>query len=75
MNNDVYPYIRSNNLAAYLSKNEIRYVIDFLNMFSPTARQAGGYDEIEFLNRLRPIQTFDKGEYDWKYLTLFEFTP
>ena len=75
MNNDVQPYIRFNNLPTYISENRIRYLIDFANMFSKTARKAGGYDDSEFINRLRPVQVFDEGEFDWKYLTLFEIMP
>ena len=75
MNNDVHPYIRSNNLPTYISENRIRYLIDFANMFSKTARKAGGYDDSEFLNRLHPIRVFDEGEFGWKYLTLLEIIP
>jgi len=65
MNNDVQPYINSNNLPIYLSEKKIQYVVDFLNLNSDIAHQAGGYDDSEFLNRLHPVRVFDEGEFDW----------
>jgi len=44
-------------------------------MFFNVARQTGGYDDSEFLNWLHSVRVFDEGEFDWKYLTLFEISP
>jgi hypothetical protein len=72
MNDEVQPYIKTNQLPLYIDDENITYVVDYANMFSPLARIAGGYDDQDFLTRLNPIQVFDQGEYGWKYMTLYE---
>lgn len=76
VNNDIYPYAVSNRLPAYLSERGIRYILDFKNMFAPSFAARGGYDDADFLSRLKPIQTFDEGQFtEFKFLRLYEIEP
>lgn len=72
VNNDIYLYAVNNDLPAYLSSRKICYVIDFENMLTHEPyRVRGGYDDPDFLTKLKPIMVFDRGEYKWRYLTLY----
>ncbi len=76
VNDNVYPYIVTNNLAAYLAQQNITYVLDFRKMFTDEKRRRrGGYDDRQFLNSLRPTVMFDNGQYgSWKFLTLYKLS-
>jgi hypothetical protein len=73
VNNDIYPYAVNNRLPSYLEEKDVRYVIDFQMMFSPGFRQRGGYDDPFFLEKLKPVITFDQGEFPpWQFLTIYQ---
>jgi hypothetical protein len=72
VNNDIYPYAVSNRLPEYLQAQGIRHILDFENMFAPVFAARGGYEDPEFLARLKPIKTFDEGQYiEFKFLRLY----
>jgi hypothetical protein len=72
VNNDIYPFILSNSLAAYLDSKQITYLVDSQSMVDDgKLRQRGGYDDPAFLLRLKAIKTFDSGIGSWKSLTLY----
>ncbi|NOY98204.1 MAG: hypothetical protein GXP40_03230 [Chloroflexi bacterium] len=77
VNDDIYAYAVNNRLPVYLLQQDVRYIIDFENMFSDEAlRLSGGYDDDVFLNSLQPIKVFDDGQYGWwKYMTLYRLPP
>lgn len=76
VNNDIYPYAIHNTLPTYLYEKDIRYVIDYENLFlAPYMRRRGGYDNAEFLKTLHPLQAFDDGRYGYGRLTLYELVP
>lgn len=76
VNNDIYPYAISNRLPAYLDERDIRYILDFENMFAPSFAARGGYADPSFLARLQPIKTFDEGQFtEFKFLRLYEIRP
>ncbi len=59
-----------------MKQNDIKYIIDTSNMIEEQYyRSRGGYDDEQFLNALYPVKVFDKGEYFWKYLTLYQLRP
>jgi len=71
VNNDIYPFAKNNQLEEYLDKVRIRYVVDFVNMFSSDKRRRrGGYDSPKFLRRLVPLKSFDNRSEGWRELTL-----
>lgn len=72
VNNDIYKYAVANRLPAYLRDKHIAYVVDFPKMLESDAARRGGYSDPAFLSSLRPIQTFDRGDYSvWRNLTLY----
>ena len=71
VNNEIYPYILSNTLPAYLDSKNITYIIDSQSMLDETFRLRGGYDDPAFIQRLVPIKLFDQGGFDWQPLTLY----
>ncbi len=76
VNNDIYPYAVQNTLPAYLQKNNIRYILDFENMFHPPFPKRGGYANAAFLESLKPIKEFDKGQFtEFKFLRLYRIDP
>lgn len=76
VNNDIYPYAVGNNLPAYLRLKNIRYILDYENMFHPPFPKRGGYDDDEFFQRLMPIEEFDRGEFfEFKFLRLYRIDP
>lgn len=76
VNNDIYPYAVSNTLPSYLRSKNIRYLLDFENMFHPPFTRRGGYDDQNFLSNLVALKTFDRGQYfEFKYLTLYWIDP
>lgn len=76
VNNDIYPYVVRNNLPAYLRAKNIRYILDFENMFHPPFTRRGGYEDAYFLAHLRPMKTFDHGEFvEFKFLRLYRIAP
>jgi hypothetical protein len=73
VNDDIFPYAASNRLPEYLSSHNIRYIIDFDNMFFYSfIRMRGGFNDISFLESLQPIRHFGGAEYSWKNLTLYK---
>ena len=70
VNNSIYPYIKSNNVPEYLKKENIRYIVDFSNMYRDPYPRRGGYNNNDFLHTLKPIYTFDSGQYYWNYLCI-----
>ena len=76
VNDDIYGYAVNNELPFYLRKIGVDYVIDFKQMFTHKPwRVKGGYDDVDFLNSLQPVKTFDNGQYGFKYLTLYRLLP
>jgi hypothetical protein len=76
VNDDIYAYAVSNELPLYLRKKGVKYIIDFKQMLTYKPwRVKGGYDDVDFLNNLHPIKTFDDGQYGLKYLTLYRLLP
>jgi len=76
VNNDIYPYAVSNGLPTYLHLKNIRYILDFENMFHPPLPKRGGYDDADFLNHLTPVKEFDQGEFvEFKFLKLYRIEP
>lgn len=76
VNNDIYPYAVSDDLPAYLREKNIRYILDYENMFHPPFPERGGYDDAEFLERLTPIREFGHGEFiEFKFLRLYRIDP
>jgi len=76
VNNDVYPYVVRNDLPTYLRAKDIRYLLDFENMFHPPFTERGGYDDANFLAHLKPIKAFDQGEFvEFKFLRLYRVEP
>lgn len=76
VNNDIYPYVRADNLPAYLREKNIRYILDYENMFLPPFPERGGYDDAEFLGRLTPVREFGRGEFiEFKFLRLYRIDP
>lgn len=76
VNNDIYPYVVRNDLPAYLRAKNIRYILDFENMFYPPFTKRGGYEDADFLAHLTPIKTFDQGEFvEFKFLRLYRIEP
>jgi len=72
VNESIHPYAVSNRLPAYLKQENILYVIDFQTMLMPVYAKRGGYDDLDFLEKLIPITQFDEGQFPvWKYLTLY----
>jgi len=75
VNNDIFRYARRNELPRYIDERDIRYILDFDNMFdSEQRRKRGGYDCASFLDRLRVVRTFDNRSSGWRGLTLYEVT-
>ena len=74
VNNDIYMYAINNTLPSYLSSKDIKYIIDFKNMLDYEGyRLRSGYNDLEFLENLKPIMVFDHGEYRWwQNLTLYQ---
>ncbi len=73
VNNDIRLYAATNTTFEYIQKNNIEYVLDFDNMFRTLAVQRGGYNDPQFLTKLKPIMVFDKGQYPiWEHLTLYK---
>jgi hypothetical protein len=59
VNDDVYPYIKSNNLASYIVDQHIRYLLDesaYIETRRP--RILGGYDSERFLKMPSLVQAF-----------------
>jgi hypothetical protein len=76
VNNDIHFYAVNNDLPVYLSNKDICYIIDFERMLTTESlRVRGGYDDAEFLASLQPVTVFDDGEYEWRYLTLYYWSP
>jgi hypothetical protein len=76
VNNDVYRYVIARSLPSYIRERRIEYLVDFGNMFEKKAAERGGYYDPPFLSSLRPLVTFDQGEYPgWKHLTLYKIEP
>ena len=76
VNNDIYDYATTNRLPVYISDNHIKYILDFENMITENKRRKkGGYDDMEFIARLKPIKVFGDGNYYWKHMTLYEIKP
>lgn len=76
MNSEIYEYAATNRLSAYILCSNIRYLVDFENMFlNKRARLRGGYDDPKFIDMLKPVKVFDDGRYYWKHLTLYEIEP
>lgn len=72
VNNEIYQYAIHNNLPTYISKKNICYIVDFENMLTiPAFRIRGGYDDIQFIAHLTPKLVFDRGQYEWRYLTVY----
>lgn len=76
VNNDIYKYARSNELAAYVDERQIEYIVDFVNVLSSEdLRRRGGYDSPAFLRRLVPLKRFDNRSDGWHRLTLYRVRP
>lgn len=43
MNDEIYPYIKSDHLECYFVKKRINYIVDFPSMFQDYCKQRGGY--------------------------------
>jgi hypothetical protein len=43
MNDEIYPYIKADQLECYLVKKQIDYIVDFPSMFQNYCKQRGGY--------------------------------
>lgn len=75
VNDDIYDYAVDNRLPSYLSQQNVRYIIDFEQMFNDEVmRLRGGYNDEAFLNSLEPVKVFDEGQYEWRYLTLYRLS-
>ncbi len=72
VNNSIYPFIKSNTVPEYWKQENIRYIVDFQNMFNPPFPKQGGYDRPEHLVTIRAIKRFDQGFFYWKYLSIWE---
>lgn len=76
VNNDIYPYAVSNDLPSYLRLKDIKYILDFENMFQPPFPMRGGYNDANFLYHLEPLKVFDQGQFiEFKYLRLYRIIP
>jgi hypothetical protein len=76
VNNDIYEYASSNELAAYIDERRIEYIVDFVTMLSSeNLRQRGGYESPAFLRRLVPLRKLDNRSDGWYGLTLYEVRP
>jgi hypothetical protein len=72
VNDGIYPWVIDNNLLGYLVAHEIRYVIDFEDVFmEPQRQQRGGYYGVNLLDRLEPVEVYDQGRDYWKPYTLY----
>jgi len=72
VNDGIYSWVIDNDLLGYLVEYRIRYVVDFENVFvEPQRRQRGGYEGVDLLDRLEPVEVYDQGQYYWKRLTLY----
>lgn len=72
VNNDIYSHAATNNLPSYIDEKSIRYLMDFERMLSDEGRRRrGGYDDVEFLDRIETIKVFDKRTTGWKQLTFY----
>ena len=75
VNDDIYYYAVNNSLPSYLEEKDIQYVVDFQLMFTPRFRQRGGYDNPIFLQKLKPVITFDQGQFPpWQFLTVYKIS-
>ena len=68
MNSEIYEYAATNRLSAYILCSNIRYLVDFENMFlNKRARLRGGYDDPKFIDMLKQqgitVATGDFGAY------------
>ncbi len=76
VNNDIYAHAVAGTLPAYLQQKQIRYLLDYENLIQNSyMRQRGGYDDFSFLEKLKPLQTFDDGQFGYGRLTLYEIEP
>ena len=72
VNNEIYQYAIHNNLPTYIASKNICYLVDFENMLTVAAlRIRGGYDDAQFVRHLTPVMVFDRGQYGWRYLTVY----
>lgn len=66
VNNSIHPYIMSGKVKEYLRKENIKYIVDFRNMYESQFPKQGGYMGLT----IEPLIVFDSGLTWWKYLTL-----
>jgi hypothetical protein len=57
MNDEIYPYIKTNQLECYFVKKQINYIVDFPAMFQKYCKERGGYTK-NLQNWLTVIGTF-----------------
>ena len=57
MNDEIYPYIKTNQLECYFVKKQINYIVDFPAMFQNYCKERGGYTK-NLQNWLTVIGTF-----------------
>lgn len=75
VNDDVFSYARSNTLPRYIDEKGIRYIVDFERMLDEDYRKRGGYDDPDFLARLRLLKATPKVSDHFRAMCIFELVP
>jgi hypothetical protein len=64
-NDDAIPYILDNTLVDYIIDREIRFIVDYGDMFSDPFRVRGGYDDFRTDNCIRLEQPIGNNSEKW----------
>jgi hypothetical protein len=65
-NDEVIPYIKSNQLIEYLNLKQIRFLIDYEDMLmKDSLRKQGGYDDPRVEKCIKPLFAVDKNAIPW----------